>query len=135
MLFAVRAANQTANILFDSGASTCFVSNQFCGLAGIVPEPSEGLTKLGNNYRVFFLGKARVHLKLKAFQRPISCPVLDVMDGIEVILGCDFMENHDVQLDFRNKCAVIRKGHRRITVNKAPLVQESLQEPANLGTS
>jgi hypothetical protein len=93
MLFAGRAANQTANILFNSGASTCFVSNQFCGLAGIVTEPTEGLTKLGNNHRVPVLGKARVDLKLGALQRPISCLVLDLMDGVDAILGDDFMTN------------------------------------------
>jgi hypothetical protein len=132
MLFVGRAANQTANILFHFDASSCFVSNKFCGLAGIVTEPLEGLTKLGNNHRVPVLGKARVHLRLGAFQRHISCLVFDLMDGVDVILGDDFMTNHDVELNFRNRCDIIRNGRRRIMVNKAPLVQESLQvEPTS----
>jgi hypothetical protein len=83
MLFAGHAANQTANILLDSRASTRFISNQVCRLAGIVTEPTEGLIKLGNNDRVPVLGKARVHLRLRAFQRPISCLVLNLMDGVD----------------------------------------------------
>jgi hypothetical protein len=56
------------------------------------------------------------------------------MDGVDVILGDDFMTNHDVELNFKNRCAVIRKGRRRITVKRAPLVQESLQEPTKEGS-
>jgi hypothetical protein len=44
------------------------------------------------------------------------------------------MTNHDVELNFRKRCAVICKGRRCITVNWAPLVQESLQKPAKEGS-
>lgn len=129
MLFAGRAANVPANILFDSGASTCFVLKTFCGLTGIVVEPMQGTTTLGNNHRVPTAGKARVHLKLGAFQQPVDCFVLeDLIDGVDVVLGNDFMLAHDVDLSYRTKCAIIHKGRRRITVNQTPLIREVVQQ-------
>jgi hypothetical protein len=53
---------------------------------------------------------------------------------IDVILGDDFMVNHEVELNYRNRCAVVCKGRRRIMVTRAPLVQESLKKPTKEGS-
>jgi hypothetical protein len=60
--------------------------------------------------------------------------VLDLLDGVDVVLGNDLMISHDVDLSYRKQCAEIRKGRRRITVSRAPLVQDSLQEPTKEGS-
>ena len=122
MLFSGRAAATEANFLFDTGASGNFVSAKFVRQTGITVRPSNESVRLANDQVVGnVLGEAIVYVRLGTFHKPVKCLVMDLLYGVDLILGDEFMTQYDCVKHYGRNCVVIQKGKTRITVNNPPL--------------
>ena len=70
----------TAPILFDTGASSNFVSPRFLKQAAISYSSSSATLRLADDSSAPVLGKVRLGLKLHSFVCTVTCYVTDLCD-------------------------------------------------------
>ena len=131
MMFAGRAAGTAANILFDTGASSNFVSKSFAKQTGITVRPVDFLVRLADNQPVRVAGEATVYMQMGAFNKPVTCYVMDMMYEVDVILGEAFMDRYNCILHYGKKCVMIQKGKRHMTLNSPALPREQPKDDTN----
>jgi hypothetical protein len=122
MLFAGHAAGTNASTLFDSGASDNFVSSSFARQTGISVIPAQQQVRLGSDDVVTFEGEANVYLKMGTYQQSIRCVVMPLLHEVEDILGQKIMSAHKCILDFGRSAVLMKKGRRRVTVARPPVL-------------
>jgi hypothetical protein len=120
-MFAGRAAAAKANILFDTGASTNFVSKSFAKQTGITVRLVEHSVRLADDKTTEVAGEATVYVSLGAFHKPVKCYVMDILYEVNLILGEEFLHKYDCILHYCKGCIIIRKGKRHMTVNNPAL--------------
>jgi hypothetical protein len=72
---------------------------------------------LGNGDEVPMDGHIKVHVKIQQYQSQITCLVAKLSEGINLILGNDWLVQHKARLDFESKCCVLYEGRRKMTVH------------------
>ena len=111
-----------AKCLVDSGATHSFVSLDFADAHNFVYEPvSQPLTRLADGSNVRIHGVLRnVHYKLGSFRSKQAFLVVD-MPGLDVVLGMDFLSDHDVTTSFRKRTMHLRwmnaRGRHDVTLH------------------
>ena len=75
----------TAPILFDTGASSNFVSPRLLKQAAISYSSSSATLRLADDSSAPILGKVRLRLKLQSFACTVTCYVTDLCDEFDVI--------------------------------------------------
>jgi predicted aspartyl protease len=85
--FVGKAAGTEVDFLFDSGASTNYVSSAFAKMHGLTVKPSNINVRLGTGDSVPAQGKCFVHIKLGDYQDRVECYVLDMVTDFQMILG------------------------------------------------
>lgn len=98
-------------ILFDSGATHSFVSQDFVSKHGLVCTPLEkalGVNSPGGVIKVEKICKDQPII-IQNTKFLANLHVID-MSGLEVILGMDWLHKHGVLLDCENKCPSIRRS-------------------------
>jgi hypothetical protein len=83
MMFAARAADTNANILFDSGASHNYVSTTFAKSTGIFVSPSLQKVRLGSYQKVAPDGEATVYVQIGSFHKLVKCLVMNLLFEID----------------------------------------------------
>ena len=117
----VFAAAKT-NILFDTGASSNFVSANFAKQTGISISPTVQTVRLANDAVVDeILGEATVYVQLGAFHKPVKCFVMNLLFEVDLILGDEFISKYNCILHYGRNCIMIQKGKRHMTVNSPAL--------------
>src|SRR3569623_1277221 len=107
MCFEAQVAGASGQVLLDSGASDSVVSAAFARLHGVVISEDSGTVTLGDRSVVDRCGKASVYLKLGAFHQSVPCLVLpELLDGVDMICGQDFMMKYRVDLLFTKQYAI-----------------------------
>jgi hypothetical protein len=128
MMFAARAADTNANILFDHGASHNYVSTTFAKLTGISISPSLQKVRLGSEQEVSRDGEATVYVCIGSFHKPVKCLVKNLLFEIYMILGDEFMTKYNCILHYGRKCLMIQKGKRHIIVKTPPMHRDPPEE-------
>ena len=112
-----RIANVQANILLDSGASDCFVDEQFAKRVGIHARLTKNETlTLGDGHTSCVTGMVKLHLSLGAFHGSHKFFVTRLGNGVDVVLGDDWLRTRKAILDYGKGTCIVKKGHRRITL-------------------
>jgi predicted aspartyl protease len=87
MQFVGKAAGTEVDFMFDSGASTNYVSSAFAKMHGLSVNPSETNVQLGTGTSVSAQGESAVHIKLGDYQDRVECYVLEMVTDFHMILG------------------------------------------------
>jgi hypothetical protein len=77
--FVGKAAGTRVDFLFNSGASTNYVSSAFAKMHGLTVKPSDTNVRLGTRDSVPAQGECFVHIKLGNYQDRVECYVLDMV--------------------------------------------------------
>ena len=104
MSFSEKIAHYDASVLMDSAASHCFVSSIFANTFGLGVKNGSNTLVLGNGDEVPTNGHIKVHVKIQQYHSQITCLVAKLSDGVDLILGNDWLVQHKVHLDFESKC-------------------------------
>ena len=111
-------------ILFDSGASSNFVSPRLLQQLGISYSPSGATLRLADDSSAPSLGKVRLRFKLQSFTGIATCYVTDLCDEFDVILGNSFMVSHRAVLDYSNFTASLRRHGRLYTLSPRSILTD-----------
>jgi hypothetical protein len=107
------------DFLFDSGASTNYMSSAFAKLLGLIVRPSDANVRLGTGASAFVQGECSVHVKLGDYQYMVDCFVLDMVTDFQEILGDTWLNMVKATFDYASKKCVIRKNNRRLTLSSS----------------
>ena len=129
MSFFGQIAHQDASVLMDSVTSHCFVSFDFANTFGSRVKNGSNTMVLGNGDEIPIDGHIKVHVKIHQYQSQITCLVAELSDGVNLILGNDWLVQHKAHLDFKSKCCVFYKGRCKITVHVNPVQGQSPKSP------
>jgi hypothetical protein len=116
MQFAGKAAGTEIDFLFDSGASTNYVSSAFAKIHGLTVKPSNTYVRLGTGNSVPAQGECFVHIKLGDYQDRVECYVLDMVTKFQMILGDTWLKMVKVVFDYDSKKCILRKNNKRFTL-------------------
>jgi hypothetical protein len=144
MQFVGKAAGTEVDCLYDSGASTNYVSSAFAKLHGITVKPSDANVRLGTGAIATVKDKCSVHIKLSDYQDKVECDVLDMVTDFQVILGDMWLNMVKATFNYASKKCVIQKNNKRFTLSSStqPMLHHNLSSrskkeppmlPANAG--
>ena len=80
---------------------------------------------LGNGDEVFTDGHITVHIKIQQYHSQIICLVAKLNDGVDLILGNDWLVQHKARMDFESKSCMFYNGRRKMTVYVNPMQVKS----------
>ena len=119
------AGNQ-ARALIDTGANSCFVSDSFYAKALLsYCRSKHAAATLANNSSAMILGKTNpVTLNLQSCSAPAVFQVLAELDGVDVVVGLNFLREHNIQVISKDLAIFIPMPDGSLLVKAAP------QQPA-----
>jgi hypothetical protein len=107
------------SFLFDSGASTNYVSSAFANMHGLTVRPSETNVRLGTGTSVSAQGECAMHIKLGDYQDRVECYVLDMVTDFQMILEDTWLNMVKATFDYDSKKCIIRKNNKRFTLSSS----------------
>ena len=121
-----------APILFDTGATSNFISPRLLQRLGISYSSSSATLRLADDSSAPILGRVRLRFKLQAFSCTVSCYVTDLCDEFDLILGNSFMVSHRAVLDYSNYTASLRRHGRPYTLTPRSILTDRGKFPAQV---
>ena len=119
MSFRATVAGETMPTLLDSGCSCPLVVAHAARRAGVKVSPTQhSAVSLGDGQATApVLGECVLPVKIQGYRAKVKAYVLEsLVDGYELVLGDSwFLQNH-VVLDYDRRCAHVRVGTRRLTL-------------------
>jgi predicted aspartyl protease len=100
-------AGTEVDFLFDSGASTNYVSSAFAKMHGLTVKPSETNVRLGTGTSVSAQGECAVHIKLDDYQDRVECYVLGMVTDFQMMLGDTWLNMVKATFDYDSKKCII----------------------------
>jgi hypothetical protein len=122
----VEIAGHPNRTLIDTGANACFVSDAFCSKTLLRYDRSKyTAASLANKSTACIRGAtAPVSLSIQSFTALAVLQVLDNPDGVDAILGLNFLRAHSISVHPESLSIPIPSPTGIVTVKSAP------QEPA-----
>lgn len=115
MLFEARIAGAKGLALMDTGASTVFISEEFCLANGIKIFPFEGSVTLAGNQSTKVIGKCSFGLSIgRCMSHAVEAIAMpELVNGVALILGESWLRKHGVTLDYSTmQCTVLTRRGR-----------------------
>jgi hypothetical protein len=114
-------ADYPARALVDSGANACFVSLAFCKTHSVpVHTPKHRSATLANSSSATIHGQTTPQVvKIQEFSVPVVFQVLDTLDGIDVVLGMNFLSAHSMSILPKSRSVPIPMQHGSCLVVKS----------------
>jgi len=113
--------NKPAVILFNSGATHSFISAKFGARVGL------DFCHVKKSYMIATPGgkiasnQITTHVRLKLGSKVIKTDLILLnLEGMDVILGMDWMTKHKVQLDISSRATEIDSPHQGATILYLP---------------
>jgi hypothetical protein len=116
MLFEGTISGEVATILGDSGASGCFLSQDFADEQQLHVRPYRGSVRTADGHDAQVTGICRVPVKLQQYRGEVDFFVCPLSNQFDAILGDDWLVKHNAQLDFAAKSCTLRKANGRKVV-------------------
>ena len=129
-----RISGVKAQVLLDTGADgqKPYVSKEFCRLNNISIKPLTDVPSTtsvdGSSLKVH--GTASLYLHLQKYADRVTCFVMDMVGGADLILGNQWLVAHEAVLDMKHKCCQLRHRGKLITLR-----HESGLTPQKFGDS
>jgi hypothetical protein len=116
-----QAGHVPANICFDSGANSVFVSQAFVERSGFSTKPcnSKQLT-VANGQTSAITGMCELHLKIQSYQGKVQGFVTPLAGPYDIILGESWLKQQQAALDYGDKTITIRKGGGKVSISCQP---------------
>jgi hypothetical protein len=103
--------------LIDSGAEDNFLSAKFATANGITIKHKKADVRMADGEaQMQVYGEAKVHVNIGQYFGTVTCIVVDLPDGFDMILGEPWLVTHKAELRYATKTAVVRKGNKKITI-------------------
>ena len=116
MEFQGTVANASANILLDSGAGASFLDARFARIHGITVNPAKGTITVGDNSNTDIIGECTLKVVIQKFGQNVQFKVINLIDGVDAILGEPWLKRHGVHLDYEHDVVRIQRHHREVTL-------------------
>ncbi len=119
MMFDGSVSGNTCRVLVDTGAAACFVSSQWCAQhhVTVLPVRSDGqMVQLADGTEIAAAGQVVLPLRLHGVTVQVTCIVLDLFVGCDIILGDPWLLEHEVDLHFSpaRPGMTVRQGKRTV---------------------
>ena len=116
--FEAHVAGIPIKLTLDTLASQNFISESFARQHHISFTPRDKVkVTLGVGREVSMLGQVTLHTKLGPYNHKVVFNVLSLAPGIDAVLGLEWLNQHNVVIDFALKSCRINKGLRFMTLN------------------
>jgi hypothetical protein len=101
-VFPGKVAGLHATILWDSGAAQTFLSRDFVLRHNLPFSPASLPVALADGSRIQSLGTAKVKVQIQKYAHTLTCRVVDLVPGFDVMLGDDWSTYNKVIADYAN---------------------------------
>lgn len=107
--------------MLDSGASAAAVlSTRFADAHGIRVTPNQSLTEcsitLANGSTADVRGEAKINLEIGGMRSKVQAVIADLAPPFDIILGQEWLKEHQARLDYGSEAVQFKKGGKRYTV-------------------
>jgi hypothetical protein len=99
----------------DTTASHCYLSSSYVKRIGLHLKQNNGKMVLENGVEVDKEGTVNMHVKNQKYQCQVSCLVIKLSDGFDLILGDNWLNKHRTHIDYDSKACILHKGNKKIT--------------------
>ena len=131
MQFAGVVSGQPAQLLFDTGASDCFVSASFVRSASIAVQPLQRQATLADGTTIPIVGCARLRVKVQGLNDQVMCLVTGMSAQFDVVLGESWLRKHSAVLSMADSTCSLRRGHKLFVLKQpAASAEQSGSKPA-----
>ena len=102
------------HILVDTVAS--HLSSSYVKRIGLHMKENNGKVVLGNGLEFNMEGTFNVHVKIQQHQSQVSCLVIKLSNGFDLILGENWLNKHRAHVDYDAKACILHKGNKKIII-------------------
>ena len=118
MTFQGQLFGTPVRLLVDSGAKHNYMSVKLCQQLGITVDPSvQTEVTLGNGQTTQTSGTATVRLLIQGYKALIKFNVMPLTHAFDVVLGNDWLVNHNAHLLMAEGQCVVRYKHKTLRLN------------------
>ena len=79
-------------------------------------EKNNGKVVLGNGLEVELREISNVHVKIQQYQSQVSCSVIKLSNGFDLILRDNWLKKLRAHIDYDFKACTLYKGNKKITI-------------------
>lgn len=119
MKFAAQVSGQSATVLMDTGCEgSAFISHAFCASHGIAVRPSGDAVsvKMANGHTNSVVGYCTVRVRIQGYAAVVTCGVMHLTAGADLILGDPWLVKHKAYLDLVDGTCVMRRPTSRLVL-------------------
>jgi hypothetical protein len=109
-----------ASVLFDSGATHCFIDKRFVDQHNLSIVPQKGIVACGGESRATTDGFTKIKLSIQSFHGVVHCYAIDLPDGIDIILGETWLQPHKAQLHYGTKTVIFNQNGEKHALHSVP---------------
>ena len=99
-IFTGKAAGMHSVILWDSGATKSLINADFAQRHNLHTTAYSEPVKLANGHTVMLNGVAKIPITIQQYRATVSFHVMQLADGIDLILGNDWSKGNSVLADY-----------------------------------
>jgi len=139
---AVRQERMPARALVDTGATHCYISEDFFRKTNLPLQDQQTWLTLANGAKAVSKGKSMIQIDIQAYHGAVECYVLPMSEQFDIILGEDWCEQSKCEISYKTYSLTCNDStghrHRLLTQNTdtsvlCPIVsaihlEESLQQ-------
>ena len=126
MRFDVLVIGSKASVMMDTGASDCFISEQFCAQVGLkTVDSAHTEVTLGDGRKLMARRTCNPHIAMKGLSATAHCLVIPMPPGLDIILGRNWQQEHRVVLDLEANTCQVRSGSKCQTLQQPPDSKEA----------
>jgi hypothetical protein len=120
------------HILVDTVASHYYLNSSYVKCIGLHMKENNGKVVLKNELEVDMEGTVNVHVKIQQYQSQLSCLVIKLSDGFDLILGDNWLNKHKAHINYDSKACILHKGNKKITIQSVVTNKKKFMSQDNM---
>jgi hypothetical protein len=105
-----------ARVILDTMATDCFVNSSYIDNFGLQYVKDSSVLQLENGEEVQIEGYVKLRVKIQQYYGQLICMVTKLRDGIDLILGDDWLNKYKAHVNYDSKKCVIQNGKQKISL-------------------
>ena len=101
------------HILVNTVASHCYLSSSYVKYIGLHVKYNNDKVILTNELDVEMEGTVNVHVKIQQYQYQVSCLVIKLSDGFDLILVHNWLNKHRANINYVSKACILHKDNKK----------------------
>ena len=110
--------------VFGIDGNHCYLSSSYVKRIGLHMKENNSKVILGNGLEVDMEGTVNVHVKIQQYQFQVSCLIIKLSDGFDMISEDNWLSKHKAHIDYDSKTCILHKGNKTIYNSKCGNKQE-----------